>query len=72
MVYKEKEEESDVDERKKAKYGSWIKSYDVRERYDNMMNLCKRAIAQCEKIVFSDETFKLPKELVEVIGYEDS
>lgn len=38
----------------------------VEKYYDNMMSLCKEAISQCEDIVFSDNDFRLPKELVEL------
>ncbi|MDP2925491.1 MAG: hypothetical protein Q8N99_03910 [Nanoarchaeota archaeon] len=62
-VYKEKEEMSDVDEREKARYGSSIKSREVENKYEYMTNICKKAISQCEDIVFSDKEFKLPKEL---------
>ncbi len=65
IVYKEKEKESDVDEREKAKYGSWIKSDYVRGKYDYMMNICRKAIAQSEKIIFSEKQFKVPRELLE-------
>ncbi len=62
-VYKEKEEMSDVDEREKARYGSSIKSREVENKYEYMINTCKKAISQCEDIVFSDKEFKLPKDL---------
>ena len=65
VVYKEKERESDVDEREKARYGSWIKNDKVRERYNDMMNLCKQAITQAEEVIFSKEDFTIPKELLE-------
>jgi uncharacterized protein (UPF0332 family) len=64
IVHKEKEKVSDVDEREKAKYGSWMKSDDVREKYDNMMALCRKAISQCEKIIFSDSSLEVPAELL--------
>ncbi|MFH1591843.1 MAG: hypothetical protein ABIB47_00545 [Candidatus Woesearchaeota archaeon] len=64
VVHKEKDKESDVDERERAKYGSWIKSDDVRERYDKMMNLSRKAISQCEEIVFSNEALNVPKKLI--------
>lgn len=62
-VYSGKEEKSDVDEREKARYGSSVKSKEVASKYDYMMNVCKRAISQCEEIVFSDNEFKVPEEL---------
>jgi len=64
-VYREKEEKSDVDERETARYGSSIKSKEVTSKYDYMTNICKRAISQCEEIVFSDREFNVPKELYE-------
>ena len=65
MVYKEKEEISDVDEREKSRYGSSIKSREVESKYQYMTDLCKKAISQCEEIVFSEKEFKIPKELFE-------
>lgn len=65
MVYKEKGEISDVDEREKARYGSSIKSKEIDSKYEYMTNICKRAISQCEEIIFSDKEFKIPKDLVE-------
>jgi len=62
-VYKEKEQESYVDEREKARYGSLIKSEEVLFQYKYMTNLCKKAISQCEKIIFSEKQFKIPKNL---------
>ena len=63
MVYKDKEEKSDVDEREKARYGSLITSKEVEVKYENMNNVCKKAIFQTEEIVFSNKEFKVPKEL---------
>lgn len=62
-VYKIKEKLSDVDEREKARYGSSIKSEEVAAKYYHMTEVCKKAIAQCEEIIFSDKEFKVPKEL---------
>ena len=64
-VYSSKEEKSDVDEREKTRYGSSIKSEEVSSKYNYMTNICKKAISQCEEIVFSDKEFKIPKELYE-------
>jgi uncharacterized protein (UPF0332 family) len=64
MVYREKEKESDVDKREEARYGSWIKSEEVMEKYDQMMNSCKKAIDETEEIVFSSKPFNIPKELI--------
>ena len=63
MVYKEKEEKSDVDEREKARYSSSIKIKEVEQNYGKMTNVCKEAISQCEDIVFSDKEFKVPEEI---------
>ena len=63
MVYREKQEKSDVDEREKARYSASIQIKEVEQNYDKMMNMCKEAISQCEEIVFSDKEFKFPKEL---------
>lgn len=63
MVYKEKEKKSDVDDREEARYSSWIKSEEVRSKYDMMMVLCKKAIAQAKEIVFSSKPLKFPEEL---------
>lgn len=65
MVYKEKEEETDVDEREKARYGSSVQSEEIMQKYEFMMDVCKRCISTCEEIVFSDKEFKVPKELLE-------
>lgn len=63
MVYRNKEELSDVDEREKARYSSSIKSKEIEAKYNEMNNICKKAISQAEEIVFSKEDFKVPKEL---------
>ncbi|MEK6823738.1 MAG: hypothetical protein AABY06_01770 [Nanoarchaeota archaeon] len=63
MVYRDKEELSDVDEREKARYSSSIKSKEIEAKYNEMVNLCKKAISQAEEIVFSNEDFNVPKEL---------
>jgi len=63
MVYRKKEEKSDVDEREEARYSFAIKIERVEERYDEMMDLCKKAISQCEEIAFSDKRLKIPEEL---------
>ena len=62
-VHKEKGKESEVDRREEARYGSSIKMEKVAERYDEMMELCKRAISQAEEIVYSDNKYEVPKEL---------
>ena len=63
MVYRNKEELSDVDEREKARYSSSIKSKEIEAKYNEMNNICKKAISQAEEIVFSKEDFKVPEEL---------
>ncbi len=63
IVYRAKEEKSDVDERETARYGSSITSKEVESKYENMMSICKRAIFQAEEIIFSDKEFKVPEEL---------
>ena len=64
-VYSTKEEKSDVDERETARYSSSITSKEVKSKYEYMTNICKKAISQAEDVVFSDEDFKVPKELYE-------
>lgn len=64
-VHSLKKEKSDVDERETARYGSDIQSKEIAAKYNYMNNMCKRAISQCEEIVFSDKEFKVPKELYE-------
>ena len=64
-VYSDKKEKSDVDERESARYGSSIKSEEVASKYRRMTTICKRAISQCEEIIFSDKEFKVPRELYE-------
>lgn len=63
MVYREKEEKFDVDEREKARYSSSIQIKEVKQNYNKMMNVCKEAISQCEDIIFSDKEFKVPEEI---------
>ncbi len=65
MVYKEKDETSDVDEREKARYGASVHSEDIIQKYDFMMNVCKRCISQCEEVIFSEKELKVPRELLE-------
>jgi len=63
MVYREKGEKSDVDERENARYSSSITSKEIEIKYEKMTSICKEAISQAEDIVFSDKEFKVPKEL---------
>ena len=64
MVYKEKEEKTDVDEREDARYGSAVQSEEIIGKYEFMMDVCRRCISACEEIVFSDKKFEVPKELL--------
>jgi uncharacterized protein (UPF0332 family) len=59
-VYSSKEEKSDVDERESARYGASIKSKEVSSKYDYMDNICKKAISQCEEIIFSEKESTFP------------
>lgn len=63
-VYSEKGEKSDVDDREKARYGSSIHSEEITQKYEFMMEVCRRCIEQSEEIVFSDKEFEVPKELL--------
>ena len=63
MVYKEKEEKSDVDEREKSRYSPVIEIKEVTQNYEKMMNFCREAISQCEEIVFSEGDLDIPKEI---------
>ena len=63
MVYRSKGDESDVDKRETSRYGSSVRSEEIRSQYKYMNEICKRAISQCEELVFSDNEFKIPKEL---------
>ena len=63
-VHTKKGEESDVDKREEARYGPQIKIEDVPKEYDSMNSLCKRAIEQCEEIIYSNKEFKIPKDVL--------
>ena len=63
MVYGGKEEKSDVDERETARYGSSMKSQEVVSKYIYMTDLCKKVIAQCEEMVFSNKKYEVPREI---------
>jgi len=65
-VYKEKEETSDVDKRENARYGSSIKNKEIEKQYEYMNNLCKKAIDECEEIIYSNKKFEIPKELISI------
>jgi len=66
MVYREKEEKSDVDEREKARYSSSIEIKEVEQNYEKMRYICKEAISQCEYLVFSEKIFNVPEELLKL------
>lgn len=63
-VYSGKGERSIVDEREDARYGSSVKSEEIIQKYEAMMDLCRRCISQCEEIVFSERKFEIPEELL--------
>jgi len=63
-VHKEKEKKTAVDEREEARYGSKIKIESIEDRYDETMDMCRKAITQAEQIVFSNKEFKVPKEIL--------
>ncbi len=64
MVYKEKEEKSDVDARENSRYSPLVEIKEVAQNYEKMMGVCKKAISQCEEIVFSNAQFEVPLELL--------
>lgn len=64
MVYKEKEEETDVDEREKARYGSSVQSEEIIGKYYFMMDVCRRCISACEELVFSEKKLEVSGELL--------
>ena len=63
-VHKTKGEDSDVDKREEARYGTDMKIEDVEKQYNTMMALCKKAISQAQDIVLSDKKYEIPKELM--------
>jgi len=63
-VYSEKDQKSEVDEREQSRYSSSIKNEKIRNRFEEMTSICKKAISQSEEIVFSPDEFKIPKELL--------
>lgn len=64
-VYGNIEQRSDVDERENARYGSSVHDESIIEKYGMMMNICKRAVSQCEEVIFSNKEFKVPREILE-------
>lgn len=63
-VHGDKEETSAVDEREEARYGASVQSEETMQKYDYMMDVCKKYISETEEIVYSDKDFVVPKELV--------
>lgn len=70
-VYSEKGKESEVDKREEARYGPFIKMDKVFKRYEEMSVLCKKAISQCEEIIFSDKKF-MASEILSELGISES
>jgi hypothetical protein len=66
-VYSEKDEKSDVDTREHARYSSLIKMTEVEAQYKSMTSMCKRAIAQCEDIIYSSKKLEVPQELLKYL-----
>ncbi|MEK6889356.1 MAG: hypothetical protein AABW80_04590 [Nanoarchaeota archaeon] len=64
-VYDDKNQTTDVDKREEARYGPETKIKDVEKIYLEMTEICRRAITQTEEIVFSNEKFEVPKELLD-------
>jgi len=64
-VHREKGKTSIVDEREQARYSPMIKNDNIIQKYDKMMILCKRCIEQTKNLIFSNQTFELPKELTD-------
>jgi hypothetical protein len=62
-VHTKKGELSDVDAREEARYSYFIKMEKVEEKYDETMNLCRKAISEAEEIIYSNQELKIPKEL---------
>jgi hypothetical protein len=44
-----------------------VKSREIESQYEHMNKLCKRAINECEGIVYSKNKFEVPKELFSII-----
>tara|TARA_Y100000310_G_scaffold242934_1_gene247200 strand:- start:170 stop:706 length:537 start_codon:yes stop_codon:yes gene_type:complete len=63
-VYSDKEEKTDVDQREDARYGASIRSEEIMQKYDFMMNVCKRCISQAQETIYSDGRLEVPKELI--------
>jgi len=63
IAYHKKGEESDVDKREEARYGTLIKIEKIDEIYNDTTKLCKDAISQAEEIIFSNKELTVPNEL---------
>ena len=63
-VHTDKEERTIVDEREDARYGASVRNEEVIQKYNFMMDVCKRCISQAEEIVYSDKEFKVPEEFL--------
>lgn len=63
MVYRDKKEKSDVDEREEARYSSLITNKEIEGKYGKMLDVCKKSISQAEEIIFSSKEFNIPEEL---------
>lgn len=61
-VHAKKEVRSAVDEREEARYGSSVRSEEVMNRYEGMMQFCRECISRAEEIVFSEASFDMPRE----------
>jgi len=64
-VYSDKEERTDVDEREDARYGTSVHNQEIIQKYNFMISVCKRCISQAEDIIFSNNEFKVPEELLQ-------
>ncbi len=63
IVYIDKKQTSDVDEREKARYGPSVRNNETIQNYDMMMAVCRKCINQCYDIVLSDKDFEILKEI---------
>jgi uncharacterized protein (UPF0332 family) len=62
-VYSDKEERTDVDQREEARYGAFVHSEEIIQKYDFMMDVCKRCHKNPQKCLL------LPALRVEVGGW---
>ena len=63
-VHSDKEEKSDVDKREDARYSPSIKIEEVKQNYNNMTGMCKKAISQAEEIIYSTKKYEVSKDLI--------